>query len=184
MSQLRRPHQADVAPREAPERRRGSSERSRGGRRAAVDHDPRAREVIELEVPVCRDDDRPAVIASSRDRQPQPAATGVIEFRERLVEKQDRDAFRFDPRKRGAPALAGGEVLDGPVHVVAYTPGAQGAIDAARVAAPKTHEELEVLPGGEATEQHRPMADVKDVPGCGPIATREWEESGQRAKKC
>jgi hypothetical protein len=129
------------------------------------------------------DHDRAPVLARSRDRLSQAAHTRVIQVGERLVEQKDGDPLRLDAGQCRSATLAGGEMLDGTVHLVADPPRAQCAVDGVSVAATEACEELEILARGEPTQQHRPVADIENIPREAAIAAREWHEAGQGTKE-
>src|SRR6266852_3890406 len=128
---------------------------------------------------VRRDHDHPPILTRARDRLPQACRAGVVEIRERFVQKEERDPLGFDARKGRAPALSCRKPLDRAIHLLADAPRAKRAVDPSRVAAAEADEEFQVLSGGEAAEHHRPMADIEDVARYLSITPREGKEAGE-----
>jgi hypothetical protein len=83
----------------------------------------------------------------------------------------------------GPSAFPRGQALHWTIHLLADAPRAKRAVDPTGVAATEAHEELEVLAGGETAQQHRAVADIKDVAREAAIAARERYEPGHRAKE-
>jgi hypothetical protein len=130
-----------------------------------------------------RNNDRTPVLTRADDRLAQTDRARVVKIRERFVQEKHRDPLGFHARQGGPSALSRRESLDRAIHVFADAPSAKRPVDPPRVAAAETHEELEVLAGGEPAQEHRAVADVQDLARSPALAAGEGHEARERAKQ-
>src|SRR6266540_3825813 len=126
-----------------------SSARSRAfssylAQRAVVQDVAVRRVLVELVMHVRRHEHRLPTDERGVDRGAQADERIGVEIRERLVEKNEWDLLRLDPRKRRAPPLSRGEPLDRPIHLAAEAPLSKGVSDVVRHQTTERSEEREV----------------------------------------